>query len=363
MRTISPALLAHLQGDVKTIATLWLIQRTDGQTFGFTDLDQPITFGGVTYQSTGGYTHSNMEQGSDLSTANLEMQAVFDNDAITPDGLESGVWDYANVTISLVNYADLTMGSVILNTGVLGAITIKNGAYTAEMRGLAQVVQQDQGDVYTPLCRATFGDAQCKFDASTVTFSGSVQSLNSNTSWNDPTLTQTGPAVPFTDTFGHIIPTQAPFTLQMVPPTGGAFVSNISVIDDKGNAWTPTTGPVGNDIYQVNSTGLYTFDGTNNPGQQVFINYEYEIGYFAYGTVKFTSGANAGQTMEVKSFSPGVVTLAMSLNAPIAVGDTYTIVAGCDKQCGTCSGRFNNLVNFRGEPYIPGADVLISPKS
>ena len=69
MRTLSAAMLAHLASDVQTLATLWTITRTDGQVFGFTDLDQPITYNGVTYQSAGGYTHSQIDMTSDMSTS------------------------------------------------------------------------------------------------------------------------------------------------------------------------------------------------------------------------------------------------------------------------------------------------------
>jgi uncharacterized phage protein (TIGR02218 family) len=43
---------------------------------------------------------------------------------------------------------------------------------------------------------------------------------------------------------------------------------------------------------------------------------------------------------------------------PVAVGDQFTISAGCDRSMGTCIGRFNNIVNFRGEPYVPGTDTI-----
>jgi len=46
------------------------------------------------------------------------------------------------------------------------------------------------------------------------------------------------------------------------------------------------------------------------------------------------------------------------LNIPIA-GDTYTLYAGCDKLQATCSGKFNNLVHFRGFPYIPASEVSV----
>jgi len=44
---------------------------------------------------------------------------------------------------------------------------------------------------------------------------------------------------------------------------------------------------------------------------------------------------------------------------PIAAGDTFTVTAGCDKRFATCNGRFNNAVNFRGFPHIPGNDFVI----
>jgi uncharacterized phage protein (TIGR02218 family) len=45
---------------------------------------------------------------------------------------------------------------------------------------------------------------------------------------------------------------------------------------------------------------------------------------------------------------------------PVAAGDNFTVTAGCDKQFQTCHDRFNNIVNFRGFPHIPGNDFIIS---
>jgi hypothetical protein len=39
-------------------------------------------------------------------------------------------------------------------------------------------------------------------------------------------------------------------------------------------------------------------------------------------------------------------------------GDHPDISLGCDKRSSTCSGRFDNLLNFRGFPTIPGEDFL-----
>ena len=35
------------------------------------------------------------------------------------------------------------------------------------------------------------------------------------------------------------------------------------------------------------------------------------------------------------------------------------LLAGCDKSLATCRDRFDNLVNFRGEPYVPGLDKMV----
>lgn len=362
MRNISAALLAHLQGDVRTVCTLWLITRRDNQVFGFTDFDQPIIYGGLTYTPKGGYTHSAIASSSDLSTTNMELNAIFDSSAITPQSLESGLWDFASVTVSLVNYSDLSMGTATLNSGVLGAITITNGVYQAELRGFAQLMQQDQGDVYSATCRAQLGDVKCTIDLGPLTASGSIQSVNNAISWNDATLTQTGPNASFADTNGHIIPTRSPFTVQIVPPTGGAFVATGTVKDSAGTVYSqvPHTQEAPGK-FSLLPGGLYTFD-VSAAGGEIFIDYTYQIGYFAYGKVTFASGQNAGFTMDVKAFAPGIVTLAMTMPYPLAVGDAYTIVAGCDRLFGTCKARFNNVLNFRGEPYIPGQDVMLRPQ-
>jgi uncharacterized phage protein (TIGR02218 family) len=83
--------------------------------------------------------------------------------------------------------------------------------------------------------------------------------------------------------------------------------------------------------------------------------------WYKYGYVRWTSGLNTGLTMEVnKSYgTAGRVTLWLKMPYDIAVGDTFNIVAGCDRLMGTCSGKFNNLINFRGFPYIPGTDAML----
>ncbi|WP_297299215.1 DUF2163 domain-containing protein [uncultured Methylovirgula sp.] len=73
----------------------------------------------------------------------------------------------------------------------------------------------------------------------------------------------------------------------------------------------------------------------------------------AQGTLIFTSGANEGVSLTVKGVSGNTLTFAYPLDAVPAAGDTFEAYYGCDLTQSTCAGRFNNLANFLGFPYIP----------
>lgn len=86
-------------------------------------------------------------------------------------------------------------------------------------------------------------------------------------------------------------------------------------------------------------------------------------GWFTFGTLDWTSGANVGRRAEVLSHDlvDGVAVLTL-LEAPvraIAGTDTFTIRAGCDKRIATCGTKFANVANFRGFPNIPGQDAVL----
>ena len=85
---------------------------------------------------------------------------------------------------------------------------------------------------------------------------------------------------------------------------------------------------------------------------------EEENGYFDKGVITFTSGSNTGFSTEVKRSEGAKITLSIPFPNQISVNDEYTIKAGCDKKFSTCISKFNNAVNFRGEPHIPGVNEI-----
>jgi uncharacterized phage protein (TIGR02218 family) len=86
--------------------------------------------------------------------------------------------------------------------------------------------------------------------------------------------------------------------------------------------------------------------------------------FFTDGRLTFTSGANAGASASVKSHrqrgSRASFILWTQAAKLIAAGDSFIVTAGCDKSPDSCQAKFNNLVNFRGFPHMPGNDRIIA---
>ncbi len=91
----------------------------------------------------------------------------------------------------------------------------------------------------------------------------------------------------------------------------------------------------------------------------------YAPGWFARGRVRVLSGRAAGLTGVVKIDRLGAdglrrIELWQELRADVAPEDLIRLEAGCDKSAGTCALKFDNMLNFRGFPDIPGEDWLMS---
>ena len=99
----------------------------------------------------------------------------------------------------------------------------------------------------------------------------------------------------------------------------------------------------------------YGFAGAVGASSTVsLINWTGAAANMAQGTITFSSGVNSGVSANVKSVVAGVsLTLSYPLESAPLTGDAFTAYWGCDHTQATCTGRFNNLPNFRGFPYVP----------
>jgi len=265
MKSLSPALQAHLIEATTTLSWCWRISRTDGVTLGFTDHDRVLTFDGTNFEPESGLAASEVRSGSDLSVDAQDAEGVLTSDRITETDIIDGRWDAAEVELWRVNWAD-TSQRVLLRLGAVGQIRRGRMAFVAEVRSLAHVLGQTVGRAYQAGCDAALGDGRCGVNLEAAAFKGS-----------------------------------------------GAVLSTIR---DRGFV----------------ASGLGTF----------------AAGWFAAGTVEWTSGANVGRRAEVMmhevSDTGVMITLLEVPVRALGVGDGFVIRAGCDKRLETCRDRFANAV-------------------
>jgi uncharacterized phage protein (TIGR02218 family) len=79
---------------------------------------------------------------------------------------------------------------------------------------------------------------------------------------------------------------------------------------------------------------------------------------YGYGRLRWLGGANSGTVSPILGSDGATLMLREPPPFAPAAGDLVEISEGCDKMLGTCAGRFGNAANFRGEPHLPGIDLL-----
>jgi uncharacterized phage protein (TIGR02218 family) len=79
---------------------------------------------------------------------------------------------------------------------------------------------------------------------------------------------------------------------------------------------------------------------------------------YAYGSLRWLGGANCGLHSPILASEGTRLTLREPPEFAAAPGDLVELREGCDKSLATCTGRFANVANFRGEPHLPGIDLL-----
>lgn len=81
-------------------------------------------------------------------------------------------------------------------------------------------------------------------------------------------------------------------------------------------------------------------------------------GLYRFGSLRWLGGPQIGLTMDVMSVEGGELLLDLPLDPATTAGMRAVLRQGCDHTLATCHGRFANAANFRGEPFLPGNDLL-----
>lgn len=79
---------------------------------------------------------------------------------------------------------------------------------------------------------------------------------------------------------------------------------------------------------------------------------------YGYGRLRWIGGGNSGLANAVLRSEGARLYLREPPAFAVEVGTMIELVEGCDKIFATCRDRFANGENFRGEPHLPGMDLL-----
>ena len=82
-----------------------------------------------------------------------------------------------------------------------------------------------------------------------------------------------------------------------------------------------------------------------------------DVDLFAGGQIRWLDGQNAGAEASIVGTAGGKLLLSAPIESD-APGQRVLLREGCDRTLATCSTRFGNAINFRGEPHLPGNDMI-----
>jgi uncharacterized phage protein (TIGR02218 family) len=77
------------------------------------------------------------------------------------------------------------------------------------------------------------------------------------------------------------------------------------------------------------------------------------------GQLRWLDGPYAGLAMGIVGLAGTALVLDLPLDETLSPGTRAIVVEGCDHTLATCAGRFSNAINFRGEPFLPGNDLVV----
>lgn len=182
-KSASVGMQAHIAQETSTLALMWKIIRQDGQEYFYTAHDQRITYDGDQYIPTRGFASSAVENVAGLAVNKTEVKALLQmsgEGGMTAEDLRSGLFDYAEIRIFVVNWANIAHGIIRQRRGWIGEATMTpEGQFQSELRSMAQAYSSRIVEVASPECRVDVFSMRCGLNADDFRISGEVTDVTS----------------------------------------------------------------------------------------------------------------------------------------------------------------------------------------
>jgi uncharacterized phage protein (TIGR02218 family) len=280
-------------------ATCYHLTRLDGVELKFTDADEPITLeDGLEYLPAGGANSSARRKAVDLGSQDVELLGVLSSAAITHADLAAGKYRGAEIQLYLVDKRRPWAGAWHHHTFWVGETKFNHDQWTASIEGFSERLGQESGNVASKHCHHELG---AKFG----------------------------------------LPAEVGCHLDLAAlTTTGHTITDVEVLSPR------TTFYVAPSLSEAD-------------------------GHFNLGKIIWQTGDNAGTFSRLDShLSVGgreEFYLFLETSLDIQVGDTFDLAPGCNKQAGIttdnpigdCKLKYDNFLDFGGEPRIPGTGKLL----
>lgn len=159
MRPISEEMVARIESGAAMLCHAWLLTRRDGVVMGFTDHDRDLTVDGVCCRASSGWTGGAGESRTGC-IGGLSVAGCLDDDGITPEDLEAGVYDGARVDLWRVDWERPDLG-VHLWRGGVAKVRREGTGFTADIEGPLAALDRVVGRTFGRDCEAELGDGRC----------------------------------------------------------------------------------------------------------------------------------------------------------------------------------------------------------
>jgi hypothetical protein len=163
MKQISEDFAARLAAETTNLCLCWRFERADGEVFGATDHDRPLTFDGVTYAPSAGLESVTFEGTNGLAPGHAAASGSLSLDFFSDAALDAGAWDGARVDVWRVDWLEVAY-RVDVWSGRLSQVSRQGQAFSAELVSLKADFERMIGRVYARSCDADLGDARCGVD-------------------------------------------------------------------------------------------------------------------------------------------------------------------------------------------------------